>query len=162
MIKEALLVEWDVIGWLSYVTGILSAPLVLIKPPCETFQRHIISFGKGSSSWSRSWSDRAEILLSFFPSPFCTPATLARTQSEEHVLDRKIKYVVCAIKIGLSILMTPSLCEIRQFFGQIVQSGKTLSKTLYALDCCLGYILYIVKALSGTVAVFYCEYGSID
>ena len=115
-----------------------------------------------SSSWSRSWSDRAEILLSFFSSPFCTPATLARTQSEEHVLDRKIEYVVCAIKIGLSILMTPSLCEIRQFFGQIVQSGKTLSKTLHALDCCPGYILYIVMALSGTVAVFYCEYGSID
>ena len=35
MIKEALLVGWDVIGWLSYVTGILSAPLVLIKPPCS-------------------------------------------------------------------------------------------------------------------------------
>ena len=35
MIKEALLVGWDMIGWLSYVTGILSAPLVLIKPPCS-------------------------------------------------------------------------------------------------------------------------------
>ena len=65
MIKEALLVGWDMIGWLSYVTGILSAPLVLIKPP-----------------------------MLAFPSPFCTPTTLARTQSEEHVLDRKIEYVV--------------------------------------------------------------------